>query len=66
MREYAPVWQLAAVTRTRSIRQKDMVHNAAMPAVEIELEPDDVRADASLLTRGRTMPLLMTQSHFLF
>jgi urease subunit alpha len=55
-----------AVAGTRSIHKKDMVHNAAMPAIEVDPETCEVRADGRLLTCEPAAELPMAQRYFLF
>ena len=39
-----------AVKKCRAIGKKDMIHNAAMPSIEVDPETYEVRADGELLT----------------
>src|SRR6185436_13488160 len=41
---------LEAVRGTRTLGKKDMVHNSAMPKIEVDPETYEVRADGELLT----------------
>jgi urease subunit alpha len=43
-----------------------MVHNAAMPAIEVDSETYEVRADGRLLTCEPAAELPMAQRYFLF
>ncbi len=65
-REFGLTRQLVAVAGTRSIYKKDMVHNAAMPAIEVDPETYEVRADGRLLTCEPAAELPMAQRYFLF
>lgn len=65
-REFGLSRQLIAVAGTRSIYKKDMVHNAAMPAIEVDPETYEVRADGRLLTCEPAAELPMAQRYFLF
>ena len=58
---------LTAVANTRGrIGKADMVHNAAMPAIEVDPETYDVRADGELLTCEPAAELALAQRYFLF
>ncbi len=57
---------LAPVVNTRSIMKKDMIHNDALPAIEVDPETYEVRADGALLTCEPAASLPMTQRYFLF
>ncbi|MEZ5832246.1 MAG: urease subunit alpha [Dongiaceae bacterium] len=65
-REFGLSRQLVAVAGTRSIQKKDMVHNDAMPAIEVDPETYEVRADGRLLTCEPAAELPMAQRYFLF
>jgi urease subunit alpha len=65
-RELGLTRQLVAVAGTRSIHKKDMVHNDAMPAIEVDPETYEVRADGRLLTCEPAAELPMAQRYFLF
>jgi urease subunit alpha len=59
--------RLVAVENTRaSIGKRDMIHNGAMPKLEIDAETYEVRADGELLTCAPATELPMTQRYFLF
>jgi urease subunit alpha len=58
--------RLVAVGRCRTIGKKDMIHNAAMPRLEVDPETYEVRADGELLTCEPAQTLPMTQRYFLF
>ena len=59
--------RLVAVTNTRSgISKRDMIHNGAMPKLEIDSETYEVRADGELLTCAPATELPMAQRYFLF
>src|SRR5439155_344877 len=55
-----------AVGRCRTIGKRDMVHNAALPRIEVDPEPDEVRADGERLTCEPARVLPMAQRYFLF
>jgi len=55
-----------AVTNTRSIGKKDMVHNSGMPTIEVDAQTYEVRADGVLLTCEPATELPMAQRYFLF
>jgi urease subunit alpha len=57
---------LLAVSNTRAIGKRDMVHNAATPVMEIDPETYTVRADGELLTCEPASVLPMAQRYFLF
>ncbi|MEM8630145.1 MAG: urease subunit alpha [Pseudomonadota bacterium] len=57
---------LAAVENTRGIGKSDMQLNAATPAMEINPETYEVRADGELLTCEPAAELPMAQRYFMF
>jgi urease subunit alpha len=57
---------LSAVKNIRGIRKQDMVHNAWLPAMEIDPQTYAVRADGVLLTCEAATVLPMAQRYFLF
>jgi urease subunit alpha len=55
------------VKNTRAgISKKSMIHNAAMPRMEVDSETYEVRADGELLTCQPAKVLPMAQRYFLF
>jgi urease subunit alpha len=54
------------VRATRSITKRDMVHNAALPKIEVDPQTYEVRADGDLLTCEPVKALPLTQRYFLF
>jgi urease subunit alpha len=58
--------RLSAVAGTRAIRKKDMVWNDALPAIEVDPQTYEVRADGLLLTCEPATSLPLTQRYFLF
>jgi urease subunit alpha len=58
--------QVAAVKKCRSITKRDMVHNAYAPAMHIDAQTYEVRADGVLLTCEPAKVLPMAQRYFLF
>ncbi|WP_020654517.1 urease subunit alpha [Massilia niastensis] len=50
----------------RSLRKTDMVHNGAMPHMEVDPETYEVRADGRLLVCEPATTLPLTQRYFLF
>ncbi len=57
---------LVAVSGTRALRKKDMVHNDYQPVIDVDPETYIVRADGELLTCEPAQVLPMTQRYFLF
>jgi urease subunit alpha len=57
---------LVAVEGTRTIDKHAMVHNAALPRIEVDPETYEVHADGELLTCGPATVLPMAQRYFLF
>jgi urease subunit alpha len=55
-----------AVGRCRSIGKRDMVHNGALPRIEVDPETYEVRADGELLRCEPAHVLPMAQRYFLF
>ena len=59
--------ELLAVSGTRGpLGKKDMVHNDATPAIEVDPETYEVRADGELLTCEPAAELALAQRYFLF
>jgi len=58
--------EVVAVEGTRGIGKADMVHNSATPAIEVDPETYEVRADGELLTCEPASVLPMAQRYFLF
>jgi urease subunit alpha len=57
---------LVAVKNCRDVKKSDMVHNGAMPAIDVDPETYLVRADGELLTCDPAEVLPMAQRYFLF
>jgi urease subunit alpha len=57
---------LAAVKSCRSVRKGDMVHNAYLPAMQIDAQTYEVRADGVLLGCEPAAELPLAQRYFLF
>ena len=55
-----------AVENCRAVGKADMVHNTAMPEIEVDPETYEVRADGELLTCEPALSLPMAQRYFLF
>jgi urease subunit alpha len=55
-----------AVGGCRTLRKHDLVHNAALPKIEVNPETYEVRADGELLTSAPVDVLPMAQRYFLF
>ncbi len=55
-----------AVRGCRRIAKRDMVHNAALPRIEVDPETYEVRGDGELLTCEPATALPMAQRYFLF
>ena len=58
--------RLVAVSGTRTVTKRDMVHNSLMPKIEVDPETYEVRADGELLTCEPADLLPMAQRYFLF
>jgi urease subunit alpha len=58
--------QFVAVENTRKIGKKDMIHNGAMPQIDVDPETYEVHADGELLTCAPAENLPMAQRYFLF
>ncbi|MDH5541047.1 MAG: amidohydrolase family protein, partial [Rhizobacter sp.] len=58
--------QVTAVKGCRSVKKQQMVHNAALPKMEIDAQTYQVRADGVLLTCEPAVVLPMAQRYFLF
>ena len=57
---------IAAVEQCRSIGKRDMIHNRAMPTIEVDPETYEVRADGELLECEPAKELPLAQRYFLF
>jgi urease subunit alpha len=57
---------LAAVRGCRTVKKTDMVHNGYLPAMQIDPQTYEVRADGQLLTCEPAAVLPMAQRYFLF
>jgi urease subunit alpha len=55
-----------AVERCRSIGKADLIHNDALPHIEVDPETYEVHADGELLTCDAASELPLTQRYFLF
>ncbi|MGX0877978.1 urease subunit alpha [Roseovarius sp. MBR-154] len=55
-----------AVSNTRTIAKRDMIHNNLTPEVEVHPETYEVRADGELLTCEPASELPLAQRYFLF
>jgi urease subunit alpha len=55
-----------AVRRCRGLSKRDMVHNDALPRIEVDPETYEVRADGQRLTAEPARILPMAQRYFLF
>ena len=58
--------ELVAVSSTRTISKQSMIHNNALPTIEVDPETYEVRADGELLTCEPATVLPMAQRYFLF
>ncbi len=58
--------RLEPVFNTRGVRKKDMVHNDALPKVEVDAQTYEVRADGELLTCEPASVLPLAQRYYLF
>jgi urease subunit alpha len=58
--------QVIPVKSCRKLGKKDMIHNTALPKVEVDPETYEVRADGQLLTCEPARVLPMAQRYFLF
>ena len=57
---------LIAVRNTRTVTKSDMLHNSAMPHIDVDSETYAVRADGELLVCEPATLLPMAQRYFLF
>jgi urease subunit alpha len=58
--------RVAAVKGNRSVKKKDMVHNHYAPAMQVDAQTYEVRADGVLLGCEPATVLPMAQRYFLF
>ena len=64
--KYGLAKETLAVQGTRGIGKSDMVHNSAIPQIEVNPETYEVRADGELLTCEPARELPLAQRYFLF
>jgi urease subunit alpha len=57
---------IAPVRNCRHIGKKDMIHNSAMPNIEVDPETYEVRVDGTLITCEPARVLPLAQRYFLF
>ena len=55
-----------AVRGTRSVKKADLIHNNALPKIEVDSQTYEVRADGQLLTCEPASVLPLAQRYFLF
>jgi urease subunit alpha len=58
--------RVAAVRGCRGLTKKSMIHNDALPGIEVDPETYEVRADGEMLTCEPVRVLPMAQRYFLF
>lgn len=58
--------RIIAVSNTRGVRKKDMIHNSYQPKMEVDSQTYEVRADGELLTCEPADVLPLAQRYFLF
>ena len=65
--EHSPAGRrFVAVRNVRRIGKRDMIHNAAMPTIEVDPRTYDVRADGELLRCEPLAELPLAQRYTLF
>jgi len=57
---------LAAVQNTRALRKRDLIHNDALPKIDVDPQTYEVRADGALLACDPADVLPLAQRYFLF
>jgi urease subunit alpha len=57
---------VGAVRGCRTVGKRDMVHNGALPAIEVDPQTYQVRADGELLVCEPASVLPLAQRYFLF
>ena len=57
---------LAAVRYTRAIGKRDLIHNDALPRIEVDPQTYEVRADGVLLNCEQAAMLPLAQRYLLF
>ncbi len=57
---------VSEVKNCRNVKKQDMIHNGHTPAIEVDAQTYEVRADGKLLTCEPADILPMTQRYFLF
>jgi urease subunit alpha len=60
------VKNVSSVRNIRGVRKEHMIHNRALPRMEIDAQTYSVRADGELLTCEPAVSLPMAQRYFLF
>ena len=61
-----PVELRLFVQNTRTISKRDLIHNDALPRIEVDPQTYEVRADSVLLTCEPATILPLAQRYFLF
>lgn len=57
---------LSACKSVRNVRKQDMIHNAAMPVIEVDAQNYEVKADGVLLECEPMAELPLSQRYYLF
>ena len=57
---------LSACKSVRNVRKQDMIHNAAMPVIEVDAQTYEVKADGVLLECEPMAELPLSQRYYLF
>ncbi|MGH9434952.1 MAG: urease subunit alpha [Terriglobia bacterium] len=57
---------IAVVSRCRGLTKREMIHNDALPRIEVDPDTYEVRADGELLTSKPSQTLPLAQRYFLF
>jgi urease subunit alpha len=58
--------RLVPVRHTRGITKESMIHNTAMPTIEIDPETGAIRVDGEVLASAPAETLPLAQRYFLF
>lgn len=58
--------RLAVVSRCRSVKKADLIHNSYAPTMDVDPQTYEIRADGALLTCEPATSLPMAQRYFLF
>ena len=66
LKDFRPAKLAVAVANTRALSKKDMINNAALPAIAVDPETFEVTADGVQLTCAPAKIVPLARTYFLF